>query len=196
MPDVSGMGIEFWCFTDDPSICIHPNVVYTPMLVPGDPVRSARLLKAMPHLFFPKYEVWIWMDASFEVKRGADLRWLAQVRSPIATFRHRLRSCLYREAEICVSEGLESLGVAVEQTACYRNLGYPEGAGLSETGLLVRKNTTPVREFNALWWREISTRSKRDQISFEFCARACGLVPARIGTVDENRWVRHRGHAR
>ena len=53
--------------------------------------------------------------------------------------------------------------------------GYPANAGLSECCVLLRRHTDAIKDFNEAWWEEIRRGSRRDQLSFDYVARRCGL---------------------
>jgi hypothetical protein len=66
------------------------------------------------------------------------------------------------------------------QMARYRAAGYLAHHGLYENGVLMRRNTPALKEFEELWWREYSNGSVRDQLSMMYCAWATGISVAPI----------------
>jgi hypothetical protein len=46
---------------------------------------------------------------------------------------------------------------------------------LCECGLIIRRHTKAVAQFNDAWWSEYCRHSVRDQISFMFVAKQAGL---------------------
>lgn len=182
-----------WVYFTDEDPNGMPGVVQTPLPVPGDYVRSARLFKTMPQLFFHDYKRWIWLDGS--VVFHADTKDLFSWKGPIAVFKHPLRDCIYEEAEILKEQGNEGPEILDAQMQEYRSEGHPEHAGLGTTGTLIRDNLPSVRALNAFWWGEVSTKSKRDQLSFNFGVRKFDLPVEYIeGIYDGNRWLRVMPH--
>jgi hypothetical protein len=52
----------------------------------------------------------------------------------------------------------------------YRYENYPTGAGLAECPVILRRHTKGTELFNEIWWNEIETHSRRDQLSFNYVA--------------------------
>lgn len=53
----------------------------------------------------------------------------------------------------------------------YRSEGFPENAEMVQTGIEVRRHNDPnLIKFNELWFDEVRTKSKRDQLSFNYVA--------------------------
>lgn len=165
---------DTFLFTDRPTFKergLAPIVI--PPIVKGDPVRSARMLKTMPHLFLHGYETTVWMDGSLEVKPEVDLgilvgRLLSD--HQIATFRHYERSCAYDEAKVCSDDLLDDQERIWIQMLKYREHGFPSRHGLALTQLVARRMNAEVSAFGAHWWNEIVGHSRRDQLSFNYCA--------------------------
>jgi hypothetical protein len=92
----------------------------------------------------------------------------------VATFKYPStygpRDCVYQEAEACIKRRKDRPDVIEAQMARYRAEGYPEHGGLVETSVVVRTFGETVRRFNAAWWREICSGSRRDQLSFNYVA--------------------------
>ncbi len=185
-------------FTDDRVLAERESrAIYTPLLVPGDPVRSARLVKSMPQLFLPGRKTWIWYDSSMSVRSDADLPGMLKASGRLGVPRHTDRNCIYDEAKICAELGLDDEDVISAQMQRYRDTyKHPVGDGLAETCILVRENDPEILKFNALWWKEISLHSKRDQLSFNAVARKLGLPIAYLENRRENPWFVQVGHRR
>src|SRR4051812_21635948 len=63
-----------------------------------DPCRSAKVMKILPHLYFPDAEYTVWVDGSIEIIATTPLPQLlaeALQHHDIALFRHRRRSCIF-----------------------------------------------------------------------------------------------------
>lgn len=184
---------DFHCFTDDPSV---PGATHIELPLKGDPRRSARYLKCLPHKVLPGYDTWIWMDASMKLKPGIDLSKLLELAGELGTLTHPVRDCIYDEARVCVQGKLDDIKVIWAQMDKYRGLGYPLHAGLAATGFTVRKNTPVIKEFNEAWWGEISAGSRRDQLSFNPTAHRLGLKVSYVGALYDNPWMVFGNHAK
>lgn len=156
-----------------------------------DPNRNAKIYKVLPQYFMPDYDWWIWIDGNIEIM-ASPLDLIAKY-GEFSVHKHCLRDCVYKEARECIELGVDNRETIETQMNRYRALGYPEHAGLYECGILVRQNTQTVRDINSKWWAEISTGSKRDQLSFPI---ALGDFKPTImqGTVYNDPDFRYRPH--
>jgi hypothetical protein len=63
--------------------------------------------------------------------------------------------------------------------------------------VLLRRHTEAIRAFNEAWWDEIQRGSRRDQLSFAYVARRCGLTWRHFpGSLLEANALFHRDHHR
>lgn len=165
------------CFTDQPGLSIDGYDVRLVDLPQLTPQRRARYVKVMAHAMFPDADWAIWFDAPIRFKTGRLSALVdAASRAPIAIHRHALRSCVYDEAEVCRNSKLDDPALIEAQMARYRQARHPAGAGLWESGLLVRRVTDPsVIELNTAWWGEVERGSVRDQLSLPVVVRRLGI---------------------
>lgn len=187
-------GIDFRLITDEEKYASMPGVTVTPLPIAKDPRRSARFFKAMPQVFFPNYRRWIWIDGDVFIQDGISGKDLDGIKGPLAAFKHRERNCAYDEAEACNILKLDAEPVIRSQVEGYQAEGFPAKAGLAETGMVLRDNTPEIRAFNRAWWSEISTKSVRDQISFNYVAWKLKLEVHYIGRCTETPWFRLGAH--
>lgn len=188
---------DFVLFTDAPPPSTRVIVKRYPLLVSHDPIRSARMVKALSHDFLPEYEYTVWVDGSFAVL--ADVAPLVEQvlkDADLAVHPHPDRDCAYAEAKTVLEYRLDDPDIVASQMAAYRAAGYPDRHGLVATGILFRRNKSPlVASFNEEWWREIVRHSRRDQLSFNYVAWKTGL---RYGRLDGNLYsspcFQWRGH--
>lgn len=165
-----------------------------------DDTRRARFWKLNSHLPVnpvSKYEYSLWVDASFTLDRP-DVNKLVEKHlalADVATCRHPSVECIYEGALLAVACGKDDFAVVQAHLARYRAARYPARQGLAETGVLLRRHTPQVAEFNAYWWSELAQGSKRDQVSFNYCADTMGV---RISYLDDRRALGfiHREHLR
>ena len=113
---------SFVCFTDMNDIDSNTFEVKRYPRINFDPVRSARFFKLLPHLFFPKYEYSIWIDASIVIKKE-NLRSLIEkylCEDDIAMFTHAERDCIYDEGAVCIDSGKDAPTIINAQLNHYR----------------------------------------------------------------------------
>ena len=163
-------------FTDRPPESTRRAMVFE---VPSGehPRRTARLYKTTPHILFPHADYTLWMDGLIEVREidpmKACLEHLAD--ADVAAHHNKESSCIYDAAHICIRGKVDDPTVINRQMARYRAEGYPEGFGLVETGIVMRRNNPDVTRFNEMWKSEILKGSVRDQLSFNYVAWKTGI---------------------
>jgi hypothetical protein len=72
----------------------------------------------------------------------------------------------------------ERIGTQIEK---YDSLGFSRECELFAGNFLVRKHTNRVKMFNHIWWYELATLSKRDQISMAYAAWRAELPICNLG---------------
>jgi hypothetical protein len=168
----------------DPSRDIGPWNVRDPVWKhASDPVRTAKWHKHNPMVCFPHRASSIWMDATHWPT--TDISWfpdwfLQDVN--IACFPHALRTSIRQEADEIVRLKLDDKVTVRDQLTRYYEAGFAGGADclLYDTSIVVRKHCPQLKALSELWWNEIATGSRRDQLSFTYClwklGMQCGLI--------------------
>lgn len=119
------------------------------------------------------------------------------LKSDIAAFKHPHRNCIYKEAEGCKRMSKDNPETIDTQIQHYREIGFPENYGLHACGLLIRRNTQAVNEFEELWWKEVVNGSFRDQLSFDYIRWKTGIEVSDIpGSIFNNLYMRVNRHNR
>lgn len=168
-------GVEYKLFTNRPDIAAETNWEAVKLDV-SNPRLSAREIKTNIHEFFPKSDYWLWLDAN--MKLTVDPYILVSqylIRHDICLMPHPERNHWFEEANFLLNRDQslkDSLQKAVNK---YTEEGFPS-TSLYETGVLLRRNTEKVRDFNSIWWHEIQDTCIRDQISFPYSAWKAGLA--------------------
>lgn len=157
---------------------------------------NAKIHKILIHEFFPKVKYTIWIDGNIQVQ----IRYLRRLidtmgDNDIMLFKHYSRNCLYSEAHECMVRLLDSKDKIFDQICQYTQEGYPQGNGLAECPVLIRRNNKKTKEFNCLWWDEILRGSSRDQISFPYVQYKTGTKVGYLpGTINNNEFFRKVSH--
>ena len=174
---------NFVCFTDNKKITAEGWEVRVIEPFHSTPRLSAKPFKILPHYYFPEYDYSIWMDGTFVPRESTIIndfieKFLAE--TSIATYAHVntfvtpvtsifYRNCIYEEAEVCLLHNLDSQNKIIKQVQTYRTFGYPKNLGLSACSIIVRKhNDIKLKSAMDAWWREVTLRCVRDQISFRY----------------------------
>jgi hypothetical protein len=189
-------GIEFICFTDDPEL---RSDFWKIELLPRkalDPARAAKKIKSLPHVYLAQYDHSLYIDNTVRLKASPKRlfeEYLAPAKSPLVCFRHHERDCVYDEAKVVLSTGLDTPERVNPQMALYRHLGYPAHNGLAKSTLLLRHHQDPaLQRVMNIWCEQVFCHSRRDQLSM---LPACWLenfepeyIPLRFDAYDLLDW--------
>lgn len=139
------------------------------------PRRNSRVPKILAHQFADtRYSIWI--DGNLKLLVPPEELIEKYLKNhDIAAFKHPDRDCLYDEAQTCIDMKIEDEATIKEQVKKYEAEGYGKNRGLTENGLLIRRHTPTVEQFNNYWWSEYSRHAVRDQISMFYALDKAGL---------------------
>tara|TARA_R110000737_G_scaffold170264_1_gene196182 strand:+ start:120 stop:842 length:723 start_codon:yes stop_codon:yes gene_type:complete len=191
-PVYTPSNVDFICFTDNQDLKSDVwQIIYQPTIY-STANRNAKKFKVLPHRYFTKYEYSIWVDGNMLVQ--GDVNNIIKTvlsNSNVAFFSHAnnvldSRKCAYDEANYILDIGQQnyqrnpSRGILawkdnpetiVAQMNKYKMLGFPTNHELI-TGMVIARKHNEVDSIKVMedWWSEIKYHSKRDQLSFNFCA--------------------------
>ena len=140
-----------------------------------DERRNSRAPKILSHLYSDT-EYSIWIDGNLSLLKPPEEiieRYLGE--HDFALFQHPKRDCIYDEAIRVAKANLDDPEKIIEQVTRYEKSGYGKHKGLCECGVLIRRHTKKVKEFNNYWWSEYTRGCVRDQISFMYAVEQVGL---------------------
>lgn len=171
-PEVIPDDVDFVCITDNPDIA---RGVWEPLVISDDnlsPKLRSGKAKVLAHEFFPNYEYSVWIDGNMHIT--GDIREVIEnnlKEKNMAVPDHKDRDCIYEEAHACMESGKAESEEIIHQMNRYREEGFPENFGLSETRILIRRhNESDVIDTMEKWWDEYQKGAERDQLSFEYAA--------------------------
>jgi hypothetical protein len=141
-----------------------------------------RWCKFFPDRLFPDADVTVYADGA--ILMLGDLQpLLAEFRdsgAAIGLFRHQRRDTVEDELAFCLKRGKiaeadRARGEA--QLAAYRDDGLlPGGYVLTQNGVILRRHDNPaLPTAMQLWWDEMRTRTRRDQLSLPWVLHRTGL---------------------
>lgn len=189
--------LTYVCFTNNPKI---KSKIWNVRYIEDahlDNVHLARHIKMNPHLFFPEYDMSIWVDGKFQILD--DLRVYAKRyrrQSGILCFPHPERLCICDELAACI---LWTNGInkdMIVQVADYLKKDFPVNYGLYDTGCIVRfHNDDSIKRLMEEWENEVKNYSFRDQLSFPYVCWKNKYIPD-ICDLDiaHNQWLQYTGH--
>lgn len=158
---------EFISFLDKPIKSETWNFKKIPTLF-NDPIRNAKIVKILSHKFIES-EYSLWIDGTmilYESLPNLISQYLNDC--DLAIFKHPWNTCLYKEGFDCINLNKDNKKIIEEQLNFYRKENIKENLGLPASGMILRRHTKKVIEFNNYWWSEICKYSRRDQISFMY----------------------------
>lgn len=195
-------GTTYVCFTDNPAIqCsrweVRPACKEFTGRWDGN-VRNAKRHKILIHEYiYCDYSLWVDGHATLLKPPTALIKtYIENTDYDIVIFKHWGRECVYDEAETCIQLGLDKEEIMRNQMAVYEAEGYPRKAGLNAGGIILRRHSEKVQEFNEFWWDQVCQHSKRDQLSLNYSIWKTGIKVGTFCPYPGNDFVRHRTHGR
>ena len=163
-------GVDYVAFTNRKDLTSNFWDVRHIELKHSSPRMDARFYKLNSHILFPNHNASIWMDSqcyfSFDPKAIID-QYLIKRGADIAIHHHSDINSLDREmyAQAFLYKN-DDPKIILNQFMGYMESEFPiTKYDHFETGILLRKNTQIVKDFNELWWGEVKDKSLRDQLS-------------------------------
>lgn len=123
-----------------------------------------RHIKIKPWEYLPGYDKYIWIDANIHPRAHM----IKLPDADIVCLEHPARNCVYEEHKACLERKKDDPVIMQKQMNKYRSEGYPENAGMVQTGFLARTVSDQVLEHASIWWDEVAMYSRRDQLSFNY----------------------------
>ena len=118
-------------------------------------------IKMHPHIILSNYDITIFVDANIFIKD--DICSLIDYNKDI-TLVKSTRANLQKEIYACIAQNKVDASIVNNQYKFYVSQGY-EDTQMTYNGILIRKNTYIVRQFNEEWYHETLCFTLRDQIS-------------------------------
>lgn len=179
-PRLVSRDVEYIMFTDR-DCSIYPWRIIPQTLNGLTPTRAARKRKILSHLYVDT-EYSVWVDGNIDLLVSPKLMCGTYLKkTDIAMFGHPHRRTIYEEAQECLRPiAVRDKPILINtQVQRYQKEGF-SGETLMSTGVLLRRHTPQIVEFNEMWWEELRNNSHRDQLSFPYVAWKMGLKIMRI----------------
>lgn len=137
-----------------------------------NPRRYSRKFKMCPHRYLPDYDYWIYLDGNIELLESPKrlIKKYLHGGYEIAVLKHPWRNCIYEEFDQCVNLGYVPEAQAEKQMQLIKDEGYPKDNGLTENGVMLRRNTELISNFGNHWLEFYNQHTQRDQLSFCYIA--------------------------
>jgi hypothetical protein len=214
-PEYIPEGCDFVCFTDSD---FKSDVWDVRKVIPyyEQPVRNSRYYKTKPHVYLSNYDISIWIDGTFIVRKDVnDLieKYLSNVN--MACFNHNNTSldphnCIYYSADYILHLGNKNYNInpsrglkaykddpklITSQIEKYKKEGYPKDNGLVISGILFRRhNELDVIKVMEDWWIEINYHSHICQLSLPYVFWKNNFKFGWVdGDIRNNDYIKHIG---
>jgi hypothetical protein len=161
---------DYVCFTDNKNLKSDFWQIRIMESSNLDQIRRARNYKILPHKYLSEYKISLWIDGNFRIT-GDMNKFIEKYseESPLMTFVHPDRDCIYDEADEVVNAKKDLKKTVYNQIDKLINEKYPKNQGLIASGILYRKHNDPeVKKLMNSWWKEVREHSRRDQLSFNY----------------------------
>lgn len=136
-------------------------------------VMEAKRYKVLPHLFFQREDVTVWVDGNIRLKVDVGVvvdELLGE--ADVAVCAHPYRDTVWQEFAALEKDRRFAIPYLQsqlrQQRQAYRDDGLPADAPLYECNILVRRNNERVARLMDAWWAQICRWQWRDQVSFPY----------------------------
>jgi len=162
---------DYVYFTDNPGL--KSKVFDIEIRNPStDPARAIREYKMLPHLLFPN-KISLYIDGNIRLLTDDIPGFVAgSIKNDnFVIFSNPDRRNVREEMEYCIRTNKENADTLHMQYQQYLNDGFPDKTPLICGGFILRRShEEAVVNFDRLWWLEIMTKSRRDEMSFPYVA--------------------------
>lgn len=177
-------GVDYYLFTNHKTLTVAPyTTIYRDALY-EDTALNARAFKILGDELLKDYDILIWHDANIQLCLAHLPELLSYSKDTfLTTFTHPHRDDVYSEAMSCARVGKAKPFVIAKQLFNYFVKGVPAHQGMWSTGILIKNNLHYQPDVLSLWWTELRTYSRRDQIALAYVVYKLELE---IAIIDAN----------
>lgn len=173
---------DFVVFTDQPDVpppWRRAAVCYAA----ANLFKQNRFYKLLPHRLFPDYEWSLYLDGNIDLRMDP-VEFLDRYCRPgvdFLLFRHPRRASILEELAACIEMRKDDAELMVRQVAEYFEDGFQHAFALTENNVLLRRHNDPaLMLLSEAWWREIKSKSQRDQLSLSYVIEKMGYGGAAL----------------
>lgn len=203
-PKVKTPNWRYVCFTDNEQLLKSGTweILPIPQEIMKDDtlstIKKQRVLKINPYKYLKGMDLStsVYVDANLEINCNLDDLVKQYEDSDITVPHHPQRNCIYEEAKVIVRSKRDTQDNINKQVKFLEEEKFPKNFHLSETNVLVRKDTPKVREMMNLWEDTLRKYSHRDQMSFNYAEWKLNMKVADIPKNDNRKklfiWKQHK----
>lgn len=170
-PEKVQSGIDYICFTDSTDLKSKTwEIRKIPEWIKNVPKnKRQRMLKVLPHVILPEYEMSLYIDGNVKIKGDAKKLFNVVSSHIISIPKHPARTCIYREGIAVMKIRKDIPENVMPQMERYLEEKFPTDYGLFETNIIFRKHNEPeCKRLMDRWALEIMMGSHRDQLSLTY----------------------------
>ena len=168
---------DYICFTDNEMLRSNSwDIRLFDSNLGLDPILLSRYYKINNHLVDEAYDLSVYVDANLRIRGNLD-NFLVQAydsRKSMALLFHPFLNSLEGEVKACIENNKGSRTLLRDQYTHYQQQGFLDRLPHINARLMIRKSGDPlVRKVMEVWYDQLCTWSKRDQISFNYALSRC-----------------------
>ena len=177
LPEEINPTYEYVCFSDRPLADLGLWKILPFTYQHADNTRRCRYVKTHLHTYFPEDQRILWIDCNILIRGDLDgyFEKLERSQALVAAVEHPKRRSILEEARECKRLKKDQGSVIDQQVARYTEAAF-NPSRIAETGLLFFRGwPLKLQQALDLWWTEIESFSKRDQLSFQYALHTAGV---------------------
>lgn len=178
IPETLEENVDYICFSNCNVDGYGLYKVVNPQYTHPDARRIARYVKTNLPSLLPQYDFIVWIDANLLFKGRVNdfVQKLVDSDSDIGLIAHPIRSSYLEEAKEVIRLKLDDAALIESQLERYRTVPNIVRDQLIETNFMViNRCADNIEKLFNIWWSEIQTYSKRDQLSINFALHESGV---------------------
>lgn len=152
-------------------------------------ILNAKIYKILPHLFFPSFDFYLWVDGNIFLTRPKEWYVTAYLDGyDMALFQHPERHSIIQELRrLRETPYYKDIAIVEDQVRTYREQGFSLNLLYENNFMLIKKSPLTIGLCEK-WWAQITRWQYRDQISLPYVISHY-LPHLKINTLEGN--IRH-----
>ena len=175
---------DYICYTDNKNLKSKSwEIRFVDSDLELDPILLSRYYKINNHLVDMEYDLSVYVDANLRIRGNLDY-FLVQAydsNKSMALLLHPFLNSLEGEVKACIENNKGSRELLENQYTHYLEQGFRDRLPHINARLMIRKCGDPgVRKVMEVWYDQLCTWSKRDQISFNYALSRSSPPPNQL----------------
>ncbi|WP_172965692.1 rhamnan synthesis F family protein [Agrobacterium sp. FDAARGOS_525] len=178
LPDILEADVDYVCFSDQDIDGYGVFEIRKLDYTNKDKRRIARYAKTHLISLLPGYDYIFWIDANIQLRCGVGrfIEGLKSAGKSVGGIHHPVRLSCFEEGKAAIEQKLDDAELIAAQLSRYSAIPNLGGARLVETNFMIFDSTnSKTKTFTDLWWSEIESNSRRDQLSVNYALMQAGI---------------------